>query len=362
MLTDLVFLYRAATPLVSVYLDTTGTVADVPPPVRLRWKSTRRELAGTGAPEAALAAIDPLVNDADPSGDTLAVIANREGLLLLAHLPDAPMRDVARCGALPAVVPLLAWRQRQFPYVVVATDRLGAELLAVVPAGPDQAVRVEGEELHITRSAPGGWSQRRFQQRAENRWQQNAGAVAEALTRLVDDVRPRLVVVTGDVRATQFLRDQVPSRVGELLQVVDGEYGSLDAALAKAAPLLDLLEARDTTATLTAFGRELGQADRAANGPAATLQALANAQVSTLLLQPGAITGDAWFGPSPAQIALDPQALQAVGVGTPARAPLVDVALRAAAASGAAVRLLADQLPDGCGPTGGIGALLRYAG
>jgi hypothetical protein len=24
------------------------------------------------------------------------------------------------------------------------------------------------------------------------------------------------------------------------------------------------------------------------------------------------------------------------------------------------VRLLANQLPDGCGPTGGIGALLRY--
>jgi hypothetical protein len=41
---------------------------------------------------------------------------------------------------------------------------------------------------------------------------------------------------------------------------------------------------------------------------------------------------------------------------------LVDVALRAAAASGATVRLLANQLPDGCRPTGGIGALLRYTG
>lgn len=51
-----------------------------------------------------------------------------------------------------------------------------------------------------------------------------------------------------------------------------------------------------------------------------------------------------------------------MGVGAPARAPLVDVALRAAAASGASARLLANQLPDGCGPTGGIGALLRYAG
>jgi Bacterial archaeo-eukaryotic release factor family 2 len=160
MLTDLVFLYRAATPFVTVYLDTTGTVADAPPPVRLRWKSLRRELTAAGAPEAALAAIDPLVDEADPTGDTLAVIANRDGVLLGAHLPDAPMRDLGRCSMLPAVVPLLAWKQRQFPYVVVATDRLGAELLAVVPAGPDQAIRIQGEELHITRSAPGGWSAR----------------------------------------------------------------------------------------------------------------------------------------------------------------------------------------------------------
>lgn len=362
ILTDLEFLYQAPGPFVTVYLDTTGTVADAPPPVRRRWKSLRRELAGAGAPEAALAGIDPLVDAADPTGDTLAVIANQDGVLLAADLPDAPVRDIGRCGMLPALLPLLAWRQRQFPYVVVATDRLGAELLAVVPAGPDQAVRVQGEELHVTRSAPGGWSQRRLQQRAENRWQQNAGAVAEALTKLVDDIRPRLVVVAGDVRATQFLRDQVPGRVGELLQVVDGEYGSLDAVLVKAAPLLDLLEARDTTAALAAFGRELGQADRAANGPAATLRALAKAQVSTLLLQPGAVTGDAWFGPSPGQNALDPRALQAMGVVAPARAPLVDVALRAAPAGGATVRLLANQLPDGCGPTGGIGALLRYAG
>ncbi|HEV3496061.1 MAG TPA: hypothetical protein VHA34_06920, partial [Actinomycetes bacterium] len=103
-------------------------------------------------------------------------------------------------------------------------------------------------------------------------------------------------------------------------------------------------------------------ADRAADGPAATLRALAKAQVGTLLLQPGTVTGDAWFGPSPGLNALDPRALQAMGVGAPVRAPLVDVALRAAPAGGATVRLLANQLPDGCGPTGGIGALLRYAG
>ena len=75
-----------------------------------------------------------------------------------------------------------------------------------MPTAPDQEVRVEGEELHATRSAPGDWSQRRVQQRTGNRWQQNFGAVAEVLTKLVDQVQPRLVVITGDMRAVQCLR------------------------------------------------------------------------------------------------------------------------------------------------------------
>ena len=35
-------------------------------------------------------------------------------------------------------------------------------------------VQVDGDELHIHRPHQGGWSQRRFQQRAENQWEANA--------------------------------------------------------------------------------------------------------------------------------------------------------------------------------------------
>jgi hypothetical protein len=47
---------------------------------------------------------------------------------------------------------------------------------------------------------------------------------------------------------------------------------------------------------------------------------------------------------------LGPQVLHAMVVDAPVRAPLVDDALRAAATSGATVRLLANQFPDGAGP------------
>jgi hypothetical protein len=80
---------------------------------------------------------------------------------------------------------------------------------------------------------------------------------------------------------------------------------------------------------LAGFARELGQGDRAADGPAAVQHALALARVETLLLQPGRVAGSAWFGPLLAQNALDPPAPQAMGVAGPVRsgAPLVDVVL-----------------------------------
>src|SRR5215207_6358838 len=103
---------------------TTGNLANPHIRVSLRWKSLRHELADTGAPKAALAAVDPLIDGPHTAGDTLVAITNPDGIQLLTHLPDAPPRDVARCRILPDVAPLLAWRQRQLPYVVVAaTDR-----------------------------------------------------------------------------------------------------------------------------------------------------------------------------------------------------------------------------------------------
>jgi Bacterial archaeo-eukaryotic release factor family 2 len=60
-------------------------------------------------------------------------------------------------------VPLIAATQALLPHLVVVTDRLGAELIAVLPSEPDTHHEVGGEELHVPRSAPGGWSQRAFQ-------------------------------------------------------------------------------------------------------------------------------------------------------------------------------------------------------
>jgi peptide subunit release factor 1 (eRF1) len=355
--------FEASGPFVSLYLATERDVEQAAERVALRWKNVRGGLLRDGVPEATVAAIDPLVGDSRTAGSTLAVIAAVDGVRYSTSLPEPPPRDaIVRHGALPDLLPLLAAAQAAVPHVAVLTDRTGADIAARVADGSERGERVEGRDSpYIHKPQAGGWSQPRYHHRAEALWESNAGEVAEALTRLVDRVRPRFVAAAGDVRALQLLREQAPKRVRELIQVVGGEYASLDAVFAAAEKLVAATVDADTDALLERFAEERGQRDRAVEGAGATLAALSRSQAGTLLVA-GLFLDDertAWFGPAPTDVGVDPAALAALGVDDRQEGRLVDVAVRAALGTGATVRVVD---PDRqAAPRDGLGALLRFA-
>jgi hypothetical protein len=360
--TDIARVFDAAGPFLSLYMATRDDVDNTGRKVELLWKNARGDLQEQGVPESLLAAVDPLVPDSHLAGATLVVIASTDGVRWSGNLPELPVPEVvARWSALPTLVPLLAYQQSQLPHVAVLASRATAELAARTPAddGSD-LVRVERERTpDLTRSAPGGWSQPRYQHHAEVIWERNAAEVADVLTDLVDRVRPRFVAVAGDVRAVQFLRDKSPKRVRELMEVVGGELASIDHVLEAAGQLVEATVERDTRELLDRFEEERGQGDLAAEGAKEVVAALASGQVATLLLihQP-ADERTAWFGEGGQHLALDRDTLLAVGQRTPTEGRLVDVAVRAALTSGATVRVLS---PDGRALGDGLGALLRFA-
>ena len=373
-------LFQADGPFTSIYMATEGDVEQAADLVALRWKNLRGAMLEAGVPEATVAAVDPLVEGSHLAGATLAVIAAADGPRYVANLPDPPPREtLLRHGALPDVLPLLAAGQAVVPHVAVLTDRTGADMAARVADDVAWTERVEGRDTpHVHKPQAGGWSQPRFHHRAEAIWESNAAEVADALTRLVDQVRPRFVAAAGDVRALQLLREHAPKRVRELLTVVGGEHASLDAVFAEADKLVAATLEADTLALLDRFAAELGQGGRAVEGAAATLAALGRGQVETLLLT-GLFLDDqrtAWFGPAPTDVALDREALAGLGIADPVEGRLVDVAVRAALGTGAEIRVLdpADQTrpagdrgrthdapaPPAHAPAEGLGALLRF--
>ena len=352
-LSDLVPLLTAPGPVATVYLTTEAEIDNAAQRSEQRWRTLRRTMADDGVPEPVLAAIDPLVPEAHLDGQTLAVIAGGDGVRLVDHFPEPPQTDGYRWGSLPWIGPVLEERQGAVAHVIVTIDRTGADLVLVRPGGDAVEREVSGDpSAPVSKSAPGGWSQRRYQQRAENTWQDNAGNVADEVANLVRRGGGRIVIVAGDVRAVQLLRDALPAEVLELVEVTDS-----DPAQA-AVRAVDTAVARGTVELLEKFKEEKGQADRAADGVRATVDALNRSQVEVLLVH--ADPDDqrtAWFGADPVPVSLDPGELKDLGVDSPTEGPLVDVLIRAAAGTGATVRMIPHAGPV----QDNTGAILRWS-
>ena len=349
-------------PFATLYLGTEGAVQNAAQRAQTAWRSARDELSAQGAPEEVLQGIDPLVADAHTKGDMLAVIASADGTRHVEHGRATGTRELARWAGVPSILPLLEWRQHAVPHVVVLTDRTGADLFGFHLSGPDIHREVSGAEDPLTKVAPGGWSQRRFQARAENTWKENAHSVVEELTRLVRQVDARLVVAGGDVRALQLLEESLPKEVAPLYRTVEGATrspdGTEDSIPAEVADVVSVAVAERVSAVIDRFVEERGQADRAADGVTAVVDALSRAQVEVLLIRDDGEEGrTAFFGEAPTQIALGAGGLEALGVESPQEGRLVDALVRAALGTGAGVLVI----PQGGGPTDDVGAILRWS-
>ena len=347
-------------PFLSIYLNTEPDVEKAAQRSEVRWKGIRSNLAHRGVPSAVLNEIDPIVPDAHLSGGCLAVIADEDRILHVEHGPAVSPQDISSWEPLPGLLPIIRWRQSEPTFVVVLTDRTGAELFAVRRGSTDLHAEVEGEHDVIRKVRPGGWSQRRYQQRAEDSWEHNADQVAGALSRFVQQVRPVFVAVAGDVRAVSLLRASLPKEVDELVHVIEREVrwnGSGDPIPGEARELAGshVREAEDRL--LATFAEEQGQRDDAVAGLERTAGALQRSQVAALLIANGEDDRTLWFGPDPALLATTDVALKELAVDPPAEAPASDVLVRAALGTGARIRILdrADAVEDG------IGALLRWS-
>jgi hypothetical protein len=347
-------------PFVTVYLPTPAGVENAGSRSETAWRSLRADLERAGAADPALSAIESAVGGAHERGDCLAAVATDRGLLHVEHGPTAPPRPFGLVATLPSLVRILEWRQGSPPYVVVRADRTGADLVAFVPHRNPIAREVSGtDDPHIHRGSPGGWSQRRYQQRAENHWEENAEAVADELTTLAKRVGAEMVIVTGDVRAVGFLRQHLPQPLADRLHEVEGGRGAgADEDLDREArELVRVAVDRETATVLETFREEAAQRDLAVEGAASTLQALARAQVELLLIhdQPED-DRRGWFGPEPTHVSATARALRELGVDPVQEGRLVDTAVRATLGTGASVRVI----PAEAGVADGIGGILRW--
>jgi HAMP domain-containing protein len=350
---------EAPGPIVTCWLPAIAANEDPSHRRRLEWRHAREQVPD--APAAALEAIDALLSSerAHLDAESLLLFAGPSGDLAGVRLPDLPTAARAWVDALPRLGGALAARQQVVPHLVVIADRAGADIEVVDHQGPISA-SVLGDTMHLHRSHPGGWSQRRFQQRAENTWERNATGVAGEVDALRQQVGARLVVVAGDPRAVGFLTEHASERLRSVLHHVEGAGRSDHDPFAEVADEVRRLEAAIVGADLDAVVDRFTatrQSGHVADGPDTTLGLLSQGRVAdVLLVDDPDDERRAWFARGARQASVDRAPLDRLGVDS-TEGRLVDVAIWGAHATGATVHLLPSGHPDA--PTGGIGGLLR---
>ncbi len=328
-----------------------------------RWRELVAELDGQGAPAPAIATLTERATAAKEGPGTLAVFASGDATLLYeCRITHDAMADRAGHAAPADVLALLAWHQRQPPYVLVVIDRAGADVTAGTGGGgPSRAWPVTGPDDEIERNSPGGWSQPRYQRRAEDSWKHNAGRVAEVATGAVAEVGAQVLVLSGDVRAVQLLTEQLHLDSGRLVVHITGSRaadGSQSSRMSQVEQALGKAATAQTHALLEQLRSHLGPGGVAVEGRAATVAALAAGRVAMLLVSDAhAADSSVWFGAGPTEIYLDQGS--AVLAGMPVKSGrLADAAIRSALLSDGRVRVIAAGTPGE--PADGIGAICRY--
>lgn len=356
-------LYAVDGPFVSLYLDATSQTADAVQQYATRWHNVERELKEEGVDAATVDAVSAARGE-HGEGNTRVVIAAGDTVQLALSLPERPVREVVRVAPLPHVAPLVDAVARSRPHVVALIDRSGADIYAYTTgARPSEFAVVDGDAPDIRKlRGAGGWSHRRIQARADEGWKHNAKEIASTLDAVCSDVDPALIVVAGDVREVQLVREQLPAERQPLVEQVEGGRaadGSAESLFAHVADKVEERRDKDAIDVLAQYAENRGRGTLAAEGLEATVAALRSSQVDTLLLAED-YTGEdeVWFGPDPVHVGTRPDELTAMGVEHPQQAPAVDAVLRAALATHSAVV----RVPGGVdeAPRDGIGALLRF--
>ncbi|WP_131740867.1 baeRF2 domain-containing protein [Actinomadura roseirufa] len=356
-------LYQRPGPYASVYADLTRTTEDASKAAELRWRALRADLEGQHAPKATLRAIEQTIVEelAGRRSEGLVIFAAGGEVVHTERLPGPPRATRARVAPLPHVVPYLAERGERFPHLVAVVDRRGGAIDCVGADGTHRRIDVEGdEEYPIRKVKTGEWSQSRIQRAAEKVWKANAKKVAHEIDRAADRVHAEAVVIAGDTRARTLVLEEVSDHVLEHTVEDDRNIGVSDPELeAELNRILELKTAERVMAVAERFDRELANGQRAVAGLPATVEAVRNGQVETLLLDDDPDSpARLWVGPDPTQVAASASELrEEFGVDDP-REDRADAALvRAVAAMDGDLVVVPSN-----GSTAGlhVGAVLRY--
>jgi len=221
----------------------------------------------------------------DPAVQGAVIIANDSLDVFETFVLALPVETQVRTGPTPSLLQLTHIVE-DFPrYAVLLADQQDAILTVINRASRIASVEIRGDDA-FGRHSQGGWSQRRFQTRHEERRAHFARAVAEETRKaIVEGDIDMLIVAGGDVMLNALkneFHDEVNKRIiGTLNMDIHASYNDI---LEATQPLVIAREHERELEAVKTLLDEVGAGNRGLVGIEDTLKALQFGQVMTLVM------------------------------------------------------------------------------
>jgi peptide subunit release factor 1 (eRF1) len=293
------------------------------------------------------------------TGQAVAIFASSGSDLFEAIALDAPIGEHSLfISSVPHLYPLARLIENYPRYAAVMLDTNKARIF-VFGAAAEREEKIVGEKTR--RTSKGGWSQARYQRRADNFHMHHIKEVVDTLDKIVREEDIQHVVVAGADVAMPILREQLPKALADRIVEIDphenGEDGSFIARTVAA------LREKDAETDVEKV-QELMDAWRSGGlgvaGPEATLSAFQLGQVDELIITGSpetlksvqALPEDA--APGDVQVSTS----NPTSTTDEARLKLSDELVTRAQQTAARIRFIEDA--SLLANVGGVGALLRF--
>ena len=205
----------------------------------------------------------------------------------------------------------------------------------------------------------GGWSQARYQRHIETKVREHLHEVADALDRIVRQLRAvQVIVISSEEIRAEFEELLSHDSAAAVIGWTSAEAHAAPPELLKVAlPVLDRYRTEKEAEIVARWEEEAGRNGRAAAGWEATLEAASDARVELLLFQDG-VDHEAFRCPRCGRVAVSGETCPLDGTSMEVSANGLDLAVHQTLVHGGRVWAVRDR--QDLGPVEGIGALLRY--
>lgn len=359
-------IYEHSGPFVSLHLDVSRDTEDARQQLDARWTTTRHDLERADVSADLLAELEERLREPTHVAGLArqTIVASRDEVLFDdVRAGTTTWPESVGVGPLPDLAGWVSMADGQFPFLLVRADRLGADLELYVAGNSAMAESqsVEGSDLHLQKVPDGDWAQKKFQQRSENQWHENAQLAVAAVEHLLVGRGVRLVVISGDVRARADMAQMLGERDDVTIVQSDAgggraAGGSDEALWAEVHRALADLEAHSVDLIAQRLARGLAVSEGVVTGPDAVADALVKGAVEQVVLDlPDAHAAGVSAADHPG-LALPASAMDA------GELPADQVLVAAAALTDAEVSVVPHEipLPRELTLSSGVAALLRW--